>query len=88
MRSWERITPLSEPLDPIFPPFLLETEPMEPEDMPLQLALLTMEIANLRTSLAIVSDVLEKTASLALLQHRLMVAAAAAIRPGTVKLDG
>ena len=31
------------------PPYLLRTDPMELEDIPLQVALLTMEIAALRT---------------------------------------
>lgn len=30
------------------PPYLYNTDPMEPEDIPLQVALLTMEIASLR----------------------------------------
>jgi len=29
------------------PPFLLETDPMEPESLPLQVALLTMQVARL-----------------------------------------
>ena len=33
------------------PPYLRRTEPMEPEDLPLQLALLTMEVANQRKAL-------------------------------------
>lgn len=32
-------------------PFLLNCEPMEPEDLPLQVALLTMELAQLRQEL-------------------------------------
>jgi hypothetical protein len=35
------------------PPFLRNTEPMEPEDMPLQLALVTMELAELRHRVAL-----------------------------------
>lgn len=34
--------------DETLPPFLRITEPLEPEDIPLQVALLTMEIAALR----------------------------------------
>jgi hypothetical protein len=30
------------------PPFLRETEPLTPDDLPLQLALVTMELAQLR----------------------------------------
>lgn len=36
-----------EASDPL-PSFLMETQPMELEDVPLQLALLTMEVASLR----------------------------------------
>ena len=42
------------------PPFLLNTEPMEPDELPLQVALLTMEIASLRTKLAALIDKLEE----------------------------
>jgi hypothetical protein len=34
------------------PPFLRSTEMLEPEDIPLQVALLTMEVAQLRLSLS------------------------------------
>lgn len=41
------------------PPFLLNTDPMEPEDMPLQLALVTMELARLRTDLSVLRAALD-----------------------------
>lgn len=41
------------------PPYLLNTEPMEPEDMPLQLALLTMEVRAQRQALQRLSAVLD-----------------------------
>lgn len=37
---------------PQLPPYLLRTEPMELDDLPLQVALLTMEIATLRVTVA------------------------------------
>lgn len=37
--------------DPDLPPYLRETEPMEPEFLPLQVALLTMEVVALRARL-------------------------------------
>lgn len=51
----QTLTPASPPLfipdlRPL-PPYLRATEPMEPEDIPLQLALLTMEVANQRKAL-------------------------------------
>ncbi len=39
---------MMEQPDSFLPPFLLNSEPMEPEDIPLQVALLTMELARLR----------------------------------------
>ena len=36
---------------PALPPYLLNTEPMEPEHIPLQLALLTMEVRSQREAL-------------------------------------
>lgn len=41
------------------PPYLLNTEPMEPADIPLQLALLTMEVRTQREALDRLSSVLE-----------------------------
>ena len=38
----------TEPL----PPFLLNSDPLEPEDIPLQVALLTMEMARIRSDLS------------------------------------
>jgi len=38
--------------DPDLPSYLQLTEPLEPEDIPLQVALLTMELASLRRMLA------------------------------------
>lgn len=37
------------------PSYLYNTEPLEPEDLPLQVALLTMELANMRTAQAQIS---------------------------------
>jgi predicted RNA methylase len=34
------------------PPFLRNSDPLEPEDIPLQVALLTMELARMRADLA------------------------------------
>ena len=45
------------------PPYLLRTEPMEVEDLPLQVALLTMEVAELRRMMAVQADLLEWWAS-------------------------
>jgi hypothetical protein len=45
------------------PPYLRRTEPMEVEDMPLQLALLTMEVASQRQTLAKLADLMEAMAS-------------------------
>jgi hypothetical protein len=36
---------------PELPPYLRNTDPMEPEDLPLQVALLTMELASVRERL-------------------------------------
>lgn len=36
----------------LLPPYLHNTEPLEPEDVPLQLALITMEVAELRDRMA------------------------------------
>lgn len=41
------------------PPYLHNTEPMELEDIPLQVALLTMEVAQLRTTMAVLLDALK-----------------------------
>lgn len=47
--------------DETLPSFLRETEPMEPEYLPLQVALLTMEVAALRARLAGLAMVVDKT---------------------------
>lgn len=44
------------------PPFLHNIEPLEMEDLPLQVALLTMEIASLREKLTALSRSLTETA--------------------------
>ena len=49
-------------LDPL-PPYLRRTEPMEPEDLPLQLALLTMEVAAMYKVLGRLADLLETMAT-------------------------
>jgi hypothetical protein len=41
------------------PPYLCRTEPMEPEDIPLQLALITMEVATLRVMLQRLAVILD-----------------------------
>lgn len=46
------------------PPFLLETEPMEPEHMPLQLALITMEVARIHLLIAELNRGMEERCSL------------------------
>ena len=43
------------------PPYLRNTEPMEPEAIPLQVALLTMELAALRHRLAVLEMALMET---------------------------
>jgi hypothetical protein len=45
------------------PPFLLRTDPMEVDDLPLQVSLLTMEVASLRRSLEAVADLMEQAAA-------------------------
>lgn len=47
---------------PPLPPYLERTEPMEVEDLPLQVSLLTMEIANQRHMLQRMSVILETAA--------------------------
>lgn len=42
----------------LLPPYLHNTEPLETEDIPLQLALITMEVASLREKLARLSQAL------------------------------
>jgi len=37
----------------LLPPYLNNTDPLEVEDLPLQVALLTMELARLRTELTV-----------------------------------
>ena len=51
--------PASPPSSNPLPPFLRETEPMELEHVPLQLALLTMEVAEQRKALERLSAVLD-----------------------------
>lgn len=70
------------------PPFLCNSEPLEPEDMPLQLALLTMEAASCRTSLALISETLDRLAKLSLATHKLLSQAAVAITPPGLDLNG
>ena len=41
------------------PPYLLRTEPMELEDLPLQVSLLTMEVANMRRSLEAIARLMD-----------------------------
>lgn len=41
------------------PPYLHNTQPMEPEDLPLQVALLTMEVGELRERMVQLSHHLE-----------------------------
>ena len=43
------------------PPFLQQTEPMEPDALPLQVALLTMELAEVRIRLAELGRLLGST---------------------------
>jgi hypothetical protein len=49
--------PLSSP--PGLPPYLCNTEPLEPEAIPLQLALLTMEVRTQREALQRLTAVLD-----------------------------
>ena len=49
--------PLSKP--PAIPPYLCNTEPLEPEAIPLQLALLTMEVRSQREALQRLASVLD-----------------------------
>jgi hypothetical protein len=44
------------------PPYLMNTEPLELEDLPLQVALLTMEVASLRDKLMAATRLLEEMA--------------------------
>lgn len=48
----------------ILPPYLHNTEPLEPEDIPLQLALITMEVAELRERMAAMSRAFSELANL------------------------
>lgn len=48
----------------LLPPYLHNTEPLEPEDLPLQTALLTMEMASFRRKLAALSQGLGDLAQL------------------------
>ena len=49
---------------PPLPPFLRETEPMELEAIPLQVALLTMEVQAQRIALSRMATILEEAARL------------------------
>ena len=48
----------------LLPPYLNNTEPLEPEDIPLQVALLTMEMAALRQKLSTMSEIFAQMAQL------------------------
>jgi hypothetical protein len=48
----------------LLPPYLNNTDPLEPEDIPLQLALLTMEAASTRQKLAAMAELLAQMAAL------------------------
>lgn len=48
----------------LLPPYLHNTEPLEPEDIPLQLALITMEVAELRDRMAAMSRAFSELARL------------------------
>ena len=52
----------SEPSAGLLPPYLNNTEPLEPEDQGLQLALVTMEVASMRHKLAAMSRLLRELA--------------------------
>lgn len=51
--------------DPILPAFLQHSEPLEPEQIPLQVALLTMELAEHRRTLLRLSMALAQAAEAA-----------------------
>jgi len=58
-------TPVSPPpSDPSLPPYLCNTEPMEPAEIPLQLALLTMEVAAQRQALGRLAQLFNYTATM------------------------
>lgn len=48
----------------LLPPYLHNTEPLEMEDIPLQLALVTMEVAEMRNKLAAMSRAFSELARL------------------------
>jgi hypothetical protein len=47
------------PTPSALPPFLRLTEPLEPEQIPLQVALLTMELAQMRTAMQRLAEALD-----------------------------
>jgi hypothetical protein len=53
----------ASPTQSDLPPYLRATEPMEVEDLPLQVSLLTMEVAEQRKSLASLADMLRLMAA-------------------------
>lgn len=55
--------PVSPPLSNPLPPYLRETEPMEIEQIPLQVSLLTMEIAAQRQALERLAALFEAAAT-------------------------
>lgn len=46
----------------LLPPFLNNTEPLEPEDLALQLALITMEVASMRHKMAVMAQIFNELA--------------------------
>jgi hypothetical protein len=56
--------PLAIQADPNLPPYLRTTEPMEVEALPLQVSLLTMELATQRQMLQRMSLILETAAAM------------------------
>lgn len=53
-------TPAFPPISsPSLPPYLSNTEPMEPADIPLQLALITMEVRSQREALQRLASALD-----------------------------
>jgi hypothetical protein len=59
MKSDQSTPPPSSEPGPSLPPFLKASDPMELEDVPLQVALLTMEAARSRLMLAELGAILE-----------------------------
>lgn len=54
----------SDKIGDLLPPFLNNTEPLEPEDQALQLALITMEVASIRHKMAALARMFEEMAKL------------------------